>query len=119
MTKTALMLARLAGALTLAIGAAHAFGVAGLLQIHMITGTVLVLALWALVFAGYRAAPKLAMLGFTWGLLLPAFGIFQLRLLPGDYHWTMQLLHLLIGLGAMAQAERLGGAIKRREAAAA
>lgn len=119
MTKIALMLARLAGALTLALGAAHAFGLGPVLQLHMICGTVFVLALWALVFTGFRAAPKLAVLAFNWGVVVVAFGIFQLRLVPGEYHWTMQLLHLLIGLSAMAQAERLAGAAKRREAAAA
>lgn len=118
MTKTALMLARLAGALTLVIGAAHAFGLGAVLQLHMICGTVFVLALWVLAFAGFRAAPKLAVLAFNWGVIVVAFGIFQLRLLPGEYHWTMQLVHVLIGLSGMAQAERLAGAVKRREAAA-
>ncbi|EGJ09863.1 MULTISPECIES: hypothetical protein [Rubrivivax] len=119
MTKIALMLARLAGALTLVLGAAHAFGLGPVLQLHMIGGTVFVLALWALVFTGFRAAPKLAVLAFNWGVVVVAFGIFQLRLVPGEYHWTMQLLHLLLGLSAMAQAERLGAAIKRREAGTA
>ena len=119
MSKTALMIARLAGALTLVIGIAYAFGYGVLLHVHMLTGSALVLALWALVLAGFRASPRLAVLAFGWGLILPMFGIAQFRLLPGDYHWVVQAIHVLIGLGAMAQAERLGAAIKRREAGTA
>lgn len=116
MYKPALMIARLAGALTLVIGIAYAFGYPALMHLHMATGTALVLALWVLVFAGFRAAPRLAVFAFGWGLILPMFGIAQFRLLPGDHHWIVQAIHVLIGLGAMAQAERLGAAIKRREA---
>ena len=37
----------------------------------------------------------------------------QTQLLPGSWHWVIQVLHLLLGLGAMGQGEGLAARIKR------
>jgi hypothetical protein len=37
-------------------------------------------------------------------------------LLTGDFHWIIQVLHLLVGLGAIGQAEGLAARIKRAPA---
>jgi hypothetical protein len=42
---------------------------------------------------------------------LPAFGMIQASLLVGPMHWIIRVLHLLMGLAAMAVAGMLGQAI--------
>jgi hypothetical protein len=91
-----------------------------LVPLHIVVGLILVLSLWTLAFLAARAdAPAgFVTLAFLWGLLLPVFGMTQDRLLTGDGHWLVQVLHLLVGLAAIGMAEGLGG-ITRRAAAAA
>jgi hypothetical protein len=80
-----------------------------LLPLHMLIGMMFVLALWALdVLAGLRGLHwALVLLTVGWGLLIPAFGMIQTRLLPGPGDWAVQVVHLLIGLVAMFVAARL------------
>jgi len=47
---------------------------------------------------------------FLWGLVLPAFGMMQMNLLPGSWHWVIRTVHLLTGLVAM----RLGDLLFRK-----
>jgi hypothetical protein len=35
------------------------------------------------------------------------------QLLPGDFHWVIKLLHLLVGIAALGLADRLAAEIKR------
>jgi hypothetical protein len=92
-----------------------------LLQVHMLTGIVLVLGLWAqgvlaaragLGWAGLRWAPAAG--AFVWGLLVVALGMTQDSLLPGDLHWLIKVLHLLVGVGAVGMAESLAVRSLRR-----
>ena len=80
-----------------------------LLPLHMLMGMLFVLAY--LVLAGLAAwaalRPALVVLTVAWGLVIPAFGIIQSRLLPGPAHWVVKLAHLLIGIVAMIVAARL------------
>jgi hypothetical protein len=109
----ALMLARLSGTLALLLGIALWFRFGGIpIHAHMGVGMLLVLALWFLALLAFPAAKGRAMLTLVWGLVLPGFGILQLTLLPGGYHWLVQVVHLLLGLGALALAERLGAAVR-------
>ena len=69
----------------------------------------LVLALWTL---SYFAAPagvsmRWVVLAVAWGLAAPILGLTQQNLVTGDWHWTIQVLHLLIGAGAIGQGENL------------
>jgi hypothetical protein len=54
-----------------------------------------------------------------WGLLVVVLGLTQGRLLTGDVHWVIQVLHLLVGLGAIGQAEGLGRRARQAPVAAA
>lgn len=94
----------------------HAFG---LIRFHMLVGMGFTAAL--LVLAVLAAAAGLrwwvALLAFAWGVVVPAFGMMQTRLLPGPAHWTVRLLHLLIGLAAMVVAARLTRFIQRQPSA--
>jgi hypothetical protein len=88
-----------------------------LIPVHMLVGFVLVLSLWALAVLAARAGvhPGLVILAMLWGGLVPVLGLTQDRLLPGDAHWMIQVLHLLVGLGAIGQAEGLAARIKGRQ----
>ncbi|HET7041061.1 MAG TPA: hypothetical protein VFI13_03545 [Gemmatimonadales bacterium] len=82
---------------------------ANLTQLHMLVGvlfTVTYLAIVALASrSGLTLGPSLFALG--WGFLLPILGMVQTRLLPGEYHWVIRVLHLLVGIAAMGIADRL------------
>lgn len=82
----------------------HAYA---LLQLHMAVGLVFVLSLWALAgLAATRGAPLGVVIGaVVLGLAILALGMTQTRLLPGDYHWLVRVLHLVLGMGAMGFAE--------------
>jgi hypothetical protein len=90
-----------------------------LVPVHMLVGFVLVFSLWALAVLAARAGvhPGLVALAIGWGFIVPVLGLTQERLLPGDVHWVIQVLHLLVGLGAIGLAERLARRIKNRVSA--
>lgn len=92
-----------------------------LITLHIISGLLLVLGLWALAAIGARAgAPiRLVVVAALWGALLPVFGLNQAAILTGDLHWIIQVLHLLVGVAAVGQAEGLAARIKRAPAVAA
>ncbi len=91
----------------------------GLIPIHMLLGLVLVALIWLLVALSLSAGvpfagvlPALAM-----SLVMPAFGMLQESLLPGDTHVVIQVIHLAIGITTLALAGRLS-VVARREAEA-
>jgi len=53
------------------------------------------------------ASVPLVVTTFLWGLVLPAFGMMQMNLLPGPWHWVIRTVHLLTGLVAMRLADLL------------
>jgi hypothetical protein len=81
-----------------------------LMLLHRLNGFVLVIALWALAFIAARAGgnPRLVAAAVLWGLVAPVLGLTQERILPGSFHWTVQILHLLVGFGLIGLAENLG-----------
>ena len=92
-----------------------------LVPVHILSGLLLVLGLWTLALIGARTGlpPGLVLLALLWGALVVVLGLVQGRLLTGDAHWVIQVLHLLVGVSAIAQAEGLGQRIKRAAPAAA
>jgi hypothetical protein len=112
------MLVRLSGLTLIVLGVLFWTGHAlTLIPVHMLVGFVLVLSLWALAVLAARAGvhPAFVALAIVWGLIVPILGLTQQRLLPGEAHWVIQVLHLLVGLGAIGQAERLAACIKGRQ----
>ena len=83
-----------------------------LLPVHMLLGGILVLGLWLIAVLGLRAraAGGLVALVLAFSLIMPVLGIEQTRLLPGAWHWLVQLLHLLVGFAAIG----LGQVLARR-----
>jgi hypothetical protein len=81
-----------------------------LIPLHRLNGFVLVIAVWVLAFIAARAGvnPRLVAAAFLWGPIAPVLGLTQERILPGSFHWTVQILHLLVGFGLIGLAENLG-----------
>jgi hypothetical protein len=92
-----------------------------LVNVHMVVGMLYVLAFW--VIAGtaiaQRRATGLAVFAFVWGLVIAAFGMTQQQILPGDLHWIIRVLHLVIAVAALPIAERLAAGQTRTLAQAA
>ena len=78
-----------------------------LLPLHMLSGLLLVLSIWVLAGLALRSGVQfgLPVLALVWGVLVIALGVTQDSLLTGDLHWIIQVLHLLVGLAAVGQAE--------------
>jgi len=103
-------LARVLGPLMLLLGALFWTGNAlMLIPIHMLIGLVIVLILWVIAilaaFTGAKAG--LVLLGIVWGFVVPVLGVTQGTILTGDLHWLVQVLHLAVGVVALALIERL------------
>jgi hypothetical protein len=86
-----------------------------LIPFHILVGLVLVLSLWILAFlAGQMGVDwRWAALAIVWGFLVVILGLTQTQILPGPAHWVIQVLHLLVGLGAIGQGEGLSARIRR------
>lgn len=113
---TAQMLVRVCGLILVVLGVSFWTGHAlTLIPVHRQLGYLFVLSLWTLAVLGAAAdaAPRLVVLTVAWGLVVAALGMTQDRLLIGDAHWVIKVLHLLVGLGAIGQAEGLAARIKQ------
>lgn len=80
-----------------------------LISLHMLLGIILVLMLWTIAVMALvaRVNPALAMVGIVWGFIVPILGLTQERILPTSAHWLIEVLHLLVGLTAIALANIL------------
>ena len=90
----------------------------GLLPVHMLIGLLVTLAVIVLSIAAWRAkAPVgMAVAGLVLALALPIIGMTQTQLLLGRWHWVIQVIHLLIGLGTLRMGEALANYLRRRYA---
>jgi hypothetical protein len=110
------MLVRISGLTAVVLGLLFWTGnVLNLIPLHMLAGALLVLSVWALAFLAAWAGVSwdLVVLALLWGLLVPVFGMTQTQLLPGDAHWLIQVLHLLVGMTAMGLGQALATRIKQ------
>lgn len=85
-----------------------------LLPVHMALGALFVLALWVLGICASvpRETRGLGLFLIILGIAVIAVGVGQLRLLPGPNHWVIQVVHLALGVAAVAQAERVASLLK-------
>jgi hypothetical protein len=85
-----------------------------LIPVHMLLGLILVLGLWTQAALGLRAGAPIGLSAgaFVWGLVVAVFGMTQDGILPGDLHWIIKVLHLLVGLAAVGLAESLARRIR-------
>jgi hypothetical protein len=108
---------RVAGVAQLGLGLAFWTGNAlGLVDLHQLIGFLLVLGLWTMAALAHRAGVPggLVAVAGVWGLIVPVLGLTQQRLLPGSAHIVIEVLHLLVGLGALGLAENLATRAKAR-----
>jgi hypothetical protein len=108
-TSVALWVVRVTGVIQLALGVLFWTGSATyLVPVHMLVGTIFVLALWFLGFQAIvtGAAASLGIVSILWGLLTVGLGMTQATILPGPLHWVIQVVHLLVGMAAMGLADR-------------
>lgn len=113
------MLVRVTGGIQIFLGLVFWVSNAdGLIPFHVLIGSVLVLALWALVYIGARAGapPGFVVLAGAWGLIVPLLGLAQTGLLVGPMHWVIQVVHLLVGIAAIGMAEGLVVQLEHRRA---
>ena len=80
-----------------------------LVDVHRTVGVLFVLALWgiAAIALVQRRATGLAVFAVVWGVVVAAVGFTQQQVLPGDLHWIVRVLHLVIAMASMPIAERL------------
>ena len=80
-----------------------------LIPVHIAFGIVLVLSLWTITAIAARSGVASGTVTFAaaWGVLVVVLGLAQEELLPGSWHWTIQVLHLVISMGAIWWGRRL------------
>ncbi|HET7419172.1 MAG TPA: hypothetical protein VFL27_02195 [Candidatus Dormibacteraeota bacterium] len=90
-----------------------------LIPLHVVVGSALVLALWVIAAMAFMAGVSrpLITLAVAWSVLVPIFGLTQDRLVEGDLHWTIQVLHLVVGMSLAAFGQGLILQIDRRQTA--
>ena len=115
------IIGRLSGLVLIVLGISFWTGnLLNLTPVHIFTGVLLVVTLWVssivAAMSGERAGPVIG--GFVWGAIVVALGMTQMSLLVGPMHWLVQVVHLLVGLGAIGLNERLTSGIKARSASA-
>ncbi|HVV22745.1 MAG TPA: hypothetical protein VHF06_25135 [Pseudonocardiaceae bacterium] len=95
------------GVVQLVLGLLFWSGTAKALEpVHMAIGTIVVVSLIVLAAMALKAgAPKpLGVLAIVWALVVLAVGASQKGILTGSLHWVVQVIHLLLGIGAMGLA---------------
>ncbi len=115
------MLVRISGLTAVVLGLLFWAGYArNLIPLHMLAGSLLVLSVWTLAFLAARAGLNrgFVLLTVLWGVLVPVFGMTQAGLLPGDAHWVIQVLHLLVGIVAMVLGQGLATRTKQVQTSA-
>ena|SRR5579859_4298860 len=114
----AVMVLRIAVLATLILGILFWTGNAiNLIPIHMLIGIIVVLSLWTIGLAqGFMKGGSFALAAATFilGLILAIVGLYQQSWLAGSAHWVIQVIHLLLGLSAIALGEMIYGRTRRR-----
>ena len=91
----------------------------GLIGIHELLAYVLVLSLWTIAAIAARSGVPWRLVAFAvgWSVFAAVLGGYQEKLVEGDWHWTIQVLHLVVGMGIMASGQLLVIAMRRRAGA--
>jgi hypothetical protein len=87
----------------------------GFIPLHMLVGLLVTLAVALLSILAWRAKAPAGMVvaGLLLAILLPVIGMTQTQLLLGRWHWIIQVIHLLLGVGALRMGESLATFIRR------
>ena len=119
-TKIAQRTLIVSGALLLVLGVIIWTGKAdGLIGIHALLGLLLILAVWTIAAIAARAGVSITLVTLTvlWSLVAMYLADAQERLVTGGWHWTIQLLHLVVGMTVIGSGQLLALKIRRKLAA--
>jgi hypothetical protein len=110
------------GALLQALGLIIWMGIGDheqLVAVHIPIGVVFILTLWTIAAIAARSGVPARTVAFAaaWGLLVVLFGLAQEDLVTGSWHWTIQVLHLAISMGAIWWGRRLVQLMRRAQSA--
>jgi uncharacterized membrane protein YuzA (DUF378 family) len=99
----------LAGIGAMILGLLHWFLHISFLELHMLFGILVTLAL---LLSGIVAllTRKLRILGaiaVVFAFVVPLFGVTQMQILVGNFHWLIRVAHLLVGVAAIDLTERI------------
>jgi hypothetical protein len=117
MIKLLRWLIRIAGLVAFVVGMMLGrAGSAMAFRAHMTLGLIVALSLIVLAVSALSARVRIpiGLLSILWAAALVYVGIRQTRWMPGDSHWTIEVLHAVLGIGAIGLAETMAGAITRR-----
>ncbi len=105
---------RIAGIAALVIGLALSLFPA--IRLHMALGGIVaaMLAILSVMALSTRVRVPAAVAGLVWAAVLVYVGTRQTQWLTGGSHWIIEVIHALIGIGAVGFAEMLAGAIVRK-----
>ncbi|HEU5367321.1 MAG TPA: hypothetical protein VFU69_02610 [Ktedonobacterales bacterium] len=85
-----------------------------ILEVHQTLGILVVLTLWIIgVMTLLRGHLVWGIVALVWGALVLYVGTQQETLLPGSSHWVIEVVHLLLGLGAAGVGESCARRFKR------
>src|SRR5690554_3142721 len=98
----------LAGVGALALGLLHWFLHISFLELHMLFGVLVTLALLTsgVVALFTRKLRVMGVIAIGFALIVPVFGVTQMQILVGDFHWLIRVAHLLVGAAAIDLTER-------------
>ena len=115
-TRLLLWIVRASGLLQIVLGLVFWLGYARqMLQVHIVNGFLIVALLWVLAILALVARARLGLVVFAlaWGVALPGFGLAQAGMLVGEWHWVIRVIHLVMGVAALALADHLANAVRR------
>ena len=92
-----------------------------LTDIHMLFGLLVTLGLlvMSIIALSARGLRIWGTVGIVYAIVVLIFGISHVNLLVGNLHWLIQMLHTLVGIGAIALTGLIGAryrTLKRGEA---
>lgn len=85
-------------------------------DVHQLIGVIAVICLWVIAIVLMTTKPGnvgLLIGAIVYGLIVIGFGAMQSRILVGDAHVIIRIVHLLLGLGVIGFAEMLNARYKR------
>jgi hypothetical protein len=109
-TAVALWTARGAALVLLALGVyIWAGGSDQLITVHVVVGVLLVLSLWTIAAIAAASGVSAVVIGFAvvWSFVAVLLGMSQEGLVTGDWHWTIQALHLVIAMAMVGWCQVL------------
>ena len=109
-TALALWTSRGAAAVLLALGVYIWTGSADqLITLHVVVGVLLVLSLWTIAAIAASSGVSAVIVGVAvvWSFVAVLLGLTQEELVTGDWHWTIQALHLVIAMAMVGWCQVL------------